>query len=249
MNVPKSEKGYVDLNSATPEPGKSWEYIRAGSAPKYIAFKVEYVPGHDARVTAWLNPDLSLGATEINQPTNIVTRFEAAATFDEIHLIHRGGKGGGWKFSQMVGATIFEDLLTPHFWQRGWFFAVAGGGLLVLFGGAVQLFERRRARQQIQRLEQERAVATERTRIAPCKISSPRPLSHASIGPGRRHNTAPCAGRETASNRAATGYFQFRRSMKSCVIGSRPEVCKTPAECRSLFRDHLRQISGHRMIP
>src|SRR5258708_37092247 len=121
LNVPNSKKGYVDLNSAAPEPGFTWEYMRTG-VPKYIAFKVQFVPGHDARITAWLNPDLSLGATEINQATNIVTRFEAKATFDEIHLVHRGGKRG-WKFSQMVAATTFEDLQLAHFWQRGWVLA------------------------------------------------------------------------------------------------------------------------------
>jgi len=164
MNVPNTEKGFADLDSATPDPGKKWEYIRAGR-PKYIAFKVQYVPGHDAHITAWLNPDLSLGATEINQPTNIVTRFETKATFDEIHLIHRGGKGG-WKFSQMVAGTSFEDLLLPHFWQQWWFIAVTIGGLLVMVASVVQLIERRRARVQIQQLEKERVVATERARIA-----------------------------------------------------------------------------------
>lgn len=164
MNVPKSKKGFVDLNSATSEPGFNWEYIRAGTF-KYIAFKVEYVPGHDARITAWLNPDLSPGATEINQPTNNVTRFEANATFDEIHLIHTGSIGG-WKFSQIVVGTSFEDLRLTHFWQRGWFSALLGAGLLVMVGGTVRLFERRRARLKIMELEREKAVATERARIA-----------------------------------------------------------------------------------
>lgn len=164
MNVPKSKKGYVDLNSAAPEPGFAWEYIRAGS-PKYIAFKVQYVPGEDAHITAWLNPDLSVAATEVNQPTNIVVRFETQATFDEIHLIHRGF-GGGWTFSQMVAATSFEDLALPHFWQRGWFMGSATAGILLLVAGTVRLVERKRAQRKIQWLERERVVATERTRIA-----------------------------------------------------------------------------------
>lgn len=164
MNVTNSLKGYVDLNSATREPGFSWEYMRAG-VPKYIAFKVEFIPSHDAHVTVWLNPDLSIGATEINQPTNIVTQFEANATFDEIHLIHTG-KIGGWKFSQIAVATSFEDLQLVHFWQRKWFITVMGASLLIMVAGVVQLFERKRARQQIQQLEQERMVATERARIA-----------------------------------------------------------------------------------
>jgi signal transduction histidine kinase len=164
-NVPKSPKGYVDLNSATPEPPFNWEYMRA-SAPRYIAFKVEYVPGHDARITAWLSPDLSVGATEINQRAKTITTFEADATFDEIHLIHRGGNGGGWDFSQMVAGTSFDDLRLRHFWQQWWFFATITAGALAIVIGTVQLFERRRARVQIQRLEKERAVAMERTRIA-----------------------------------------------------------------------------------
>ena len=164
MNVPESPKGFVDLNSATPETGFNWEYMRAGR-PKYIAFKIEYVPGHDARVTAWLNPDLSLGATEINQPTNIVTRFETKATFDEIHLIHDGAIGG-WEFSQMVVATSFEDLRLSHFWQSRWFLASTCGGLLAMVAVTVQMFERRRAYRNIRRLEKETALAEERTRIA-----------------------------------------------------------------------------------
>lgn len=164
LNVPKAPKGFQDLNSRAPEPPYPYEYMRSGM-PKYFVFKVEYVPGQDARVTVWLNPDLSTGATEFNQPTNIVVHFEANATFDEFRLIHRG-YGGGWKFSQMVVGTSFEDMLPRHFWQEWWFFAVCGMVLLVAVAGGAQLLERRRARVQIQRLEKERAVATERTRIA-----------------------------------------------------------------------------------
>jgi signal transduction histidine kinase len=164
LNVPKNKKGYEDFNSGTPEPTHTWEYMRAG-VPKFIAFKVEYVPGHDARITVWLNPDLSVGATEMNQPANIITRFEADATFDEIHLIHRG-TGVGWKISQMVAGTSFDDLLLAHFWQRAWFIAVAGGGSLMGVAAVVQLLARRRARRRIRELEREGAVATERARIA-----------------------------------------------------------------------------------
>ncbi len=164
LHVPKAPKGFQDLNSGTPDPPFHYEYMRAGS-PRYIVFKIEYVPDQDARVTVWLNPDLSAGATEFNQPTNIVVHFEADATFDQFRLIHRG-YGGGWKFSQMVVGTSFEDMLLRHFWQEWWFFAVCVTALLAAVAGAVRLFERRRARVQIQRLERERAVATERTRIA-----------------------------------------------------------------------------------
>lgn len=164
-NVPKSEKGYVDLNSANPEPGRTWEYMRAGR-PRLIVFKVEYVPGRDARVTAWLNPNLSLGASEMNQPTNIVTQFEANATFDEIHIIHRGGNGGGWKFSQMAAATSFDDFITRPFWENWWFVGLSGVAMLIGVGVSVRGLERRRSRVEIERLERERSVAAERARIA-----------------------------------------------------------------------------------
>lgn len=164
LNVPKAPKGFQDLNSATPDPPFAYEYMRAGRA-RFIVWKIEYVPGRDARVTAWLNPDLSVGATEFNQPTNIVVQFETTACFDEFRLIHRG-PGGGWKFSQMLVASSFEDLLIPHFWQQRWFFPVTSLVLLVAVAGTVRLFERRRARAQILHLEQERAVASERARIA-----------------------------------------------------------------------------------
>lgn len=66
----------------------------------------------------------------------------------------------------MVAGTSFEDLRLTHFWQRGWFFAVIGNELLVAVAGVVLLFKRRRTQRQIRRLEQERAVAAERARIA-----------------------------------------------------------------------------------
>ncbi len=164
LNVPKVPKGYQDFNSSVPDPPFSYEYMRAGT-PRYLVLKIEYVPGQDARVTAWLNPDLSAGATEFNQPTNLVVHFEADATFDEFRLIHRG-YGGGWKFSQMLVASSFEDLLIPRFWQQKWFFAVVGMAIVMMVAGTVLLVERRQARWQFQRLVQERAVASERTRIA-----------------------------------------------------------------------------------
>lgn len=163
--VSNTEKGFKDLNSARPDPPFNWEYIRA-DVPKYIALKVQYVHGQKAHITVWLDPELSRGSAEVNQPTNIVTQFDADATFNEIHLFHRGSHGGGWRFSQMVAGTSFEDLLLLHFWQQWWFFAACGVILLAGVAGTVQLFERRRASVQIQRIEKERAVAMERTRIS-----------------------------------------------------------------------------------
>ncbi len=164
LNVPKAPKGFQDLNSGTPDLPFTYEYMRAGS-PRYIVLRVEYIPGQDAHVTAWLHPDLSSGMTEFNQPANIVVNFEANATFDEFRLIHRG-YGSGWEFSQMLVATSFEDLLIQHFWQRGWFIGVMVAGLVLAVALVVRLAERRRAQLQIRQLEQESAVAAERARIA-----------------------------------------------------------------------------------
>jgi signal transduction histidine kinase len=164
LHVPSAPKGFQDLNSSVPDPPFNYEYMRGGT-PRYLVLKIEYIPGQDARITAWLNPDLSIGATEFNQPTNLVVHFEANATFDEFHLVHRG-YGGGWKFSRMMVASSFEDLLIPRFWQQKWFFPAIIIGFLVVAATSVRLVERKRTLWQIQRLERERAVASERTRIA-----------------------------------------------------------------------------------
>jgi signal transduction histidine kinase len=164
LNVPKAPKGFQDLNSSVPDFPFTYEYMRAGT-PRTVVLRVEYVPGQDARVTAWLDPDLSSGMTEFNQPTNIAVHFEANANFDEFRLIHRG-YGGGWEFSQMLVATSFEDLLIQPFWKRGWFIGLMMAGMLMTVGMSVRLAERRRAERQIRRLEQESAVAAERARIA-----------------------------------------------------------------------------------
>ena len=164
LHVPQAPKGFFDLNSSAPDLPFAYEYMRAGT-PRYIVFKIDYVPGQDARITVWLNPDLSTKATEFNQPNNIVVHFEADATFDQFRLIHRG-YGGGWKFSEMIVGTSFEDILLRHFWQEWWFFAICGLVVLTAVAGGTQLLERRRVRIHIQRLEKERAVATERARIA-----------------------------------------------------------------------------------
>jgi signal transduction histidine kinase len=164
ININGGKLGLQDFNSATPDLGKEWEYVRKG-IPKIIVAKIAYLPGHDAHVTVWLNPNLAPGATEINQPTNCVTQFDANATIDEIHLIHKGA-GDGWKFSDLAIATSFEDFVRTPFWQRKLFIGLTMGGLLLTVAAVVRLSERRRAQRQIGRLEKESAVATERARIA-----------------------------------------------------------------------------------
>lgn len=112
---PNKGSEYIDLHSSRPEPpsaGTSFIYENPHRGLEVtIVFKVQYVPGGDDRVTVWLNPDLGPGASEAAQPENLITRFNADASFDEIHLRHGGG-GDGWIFSEMEIATSFSDLVS-----------------------------------------------------------------------------------------------------------------------------------------
>ncbi|HTB84158.1 MAG TPA: sensor histidine kinase [Candidatus Sulfotelmatobacter sp.] len=164
IHIDGGKMGLQDFYSANPDLGKDWEYVRKG-IPKTIVAKIEFRPGKDAHVTVWLAPDLDPGATENNQSTNLITQFDANATFDEIRLVHRGA-GDGWNFSQVAIATAFEDFTRPYFWQRKWVVGLTMGSLLLMVGITARLIERRRSHHQIRRLEREGAVAMERARIA-----------------------------------------------------------------------------------
>ncbi|EEF60592.1 sensor histidine kinase [Pedosphaera parvula] len=107
---------YLDLHSSSHDDvvtGQSphYEFPRRG-VERTIIFKVQYVAGGDDLVTVWLNPDLSVGATEVHQPESLTTRFNANASFDEIRLRH-GGAGEGWVFSDLAIATSFSDFVDP----------------------------------------------------------------------------------------------------------------------------------------
>jgi len=108
---------YIDLHSSRPEPatpGTSIIYENPHRGIECtIVFKVQYVPGDDDLVTVWLNPDLGPGASEQAQPENLITRFKANASFNEIHLRHGGG-GDGWIFSDMAIATSFNDFVAMN---------------------------------------------------------------------------------------------------------------------------------------
>ena len=169
--------GEFNLNSAHPEPshlGRFWPYedVHHGIAHTII-FKVQYIPGDDDLVTVWLEPDLSRGATEKNQPEKITTKFRAKATFDQIRLRHNPGPGNdekhdgnGWIFSDMAIATSFDDFVVVRFWQTWWFFTFTAALLLAGVVATVQLTEKRKFQLRLQRIEQESALERERARIA-----------------------------------------------------------------------------------
>jgi signal transduction histidine kinase len=161
--------GEYNLMSAHPEPANAdsfrpYELVHH-DVERTIVFKVQYVPGGDDLVTVWLDPNLSLGATEKNQPADITTKFKANARFNQIRLRHSGG-GNGWIFSDMAIATSFNDFVVERYWQTWWFRSMIG--LLALAGvaAAVRVAEKRKYQLQLQRSEQARALEQERSRIA-----------------------------------------------------------------------------------
>ena len=161
--------GDMDLRSASPEAfetGKivAYELPRRGQE-RTIVFKVQYVPGGEDNVTVWMNPDLTPGATEENQPEKLTTRFKAEGKFNAIHLRHNGS-GGGWYFSDLEIATSFNDLIVPRFWQRLWFDALALAVLIAAVVAAVRFTEKKKFQRRLQLAEQERALEQERSRIA-----------------------------------------------------------------------------------
>jgi signal transduction histidine kinase len=174
--IPLFDGGEYNLNSAHPEAsamGETRPYeLPSHNHPRTIIFKVQYVPGGDDLVTAWLDPHLTHGWSEENQPANITTKFKANARFDEILLSHYGtggpnkDGGNGWIFSDMAIATSFDDFITVRFWQTWWFFTLAASAVLVGVGSTVRGIEQRKYRLQLQRAEQASVLERERARIA-----------------------------------------------------------------------------------
>ena len=114
LNGSNHVAGYIDLHSAKPPgaPGgtpMNYQLPQRGVGVTMV-FKVQYVPNENDLVTVWLDPDLGPGATETAQPETLITRFIAKATFDEIRLRH-DGNGGGWTFSDLAIATLFNDFV------------------------------------------------------------------------------------------------------------------------------------------
>ncbi|HXB60483.1 MAG TPA: sensor histidine kinase [Candidatus Acidoferrales bacterium] len=171
-----SDSGEYNLNSSHPEAwtnGQTRPYeLPSHDHPRVIVFKVQYIPGADDLVTVWLDPNLSRGWSENNQPKNLTTKFKANALFDQIRLT-QGGTGGpahdggnGWIFSDMAIATSFDDFVVERFWQTWWFTGLVAAVLLTSVGATVRVVEKRKYQMQLQRAEQERTLERERARIA-----------------------------------------------------------------------------------
>lgn len=171
-----NDGGEYNLNSAHPEAsamGGTRPYeLPSHNHPRTIVFKVQYIPGGDDLVTTWLDPHLTHGWTEENQPANLTTKFKANARFDQILLLH-GGTGGpqhdggnGWIFSGMAIATSFNDFVVVRFWQTWWFLSGTALFILAAVGATVRVVERRKYQLQLQRAEQQNALEQERARIA-----------------------------------------------------------------------------------
>jgi signal transduction histidine kinase len=65
-----------------------------------------------------------------------------------------------------AGAAEVTLSVMRHFWQTWWFIGLAGVGFLTSVGGTVRSVEKRRMQKRLERLERERALERERTRIA-----------------------------------------------------------------------------------
>ncbi|HEY4414105.1 MAG TPA: two-component regulator propeller domain-containing protein [Verrucomicrobiae bacterium] len=113
-------------SSRSPD-GHLWVEYPVRDIERTIIFKVQYIPGFNAAITVWLNPNLSPSATEQGQITNLTTHFTANAAFNEIHLRHVGG-GDGWIFSDMAIATEFSDFIAPVSEQDASIFEREKGG-------------------------------------------------------------------------------------------------------------------------
>jgi ligand-binding sensor domain-containing protein/signal transduction histidine kinase len=72
------------------------------------------------------------------------------------------GGDGVWSESQ----PALEVRVLRHFWQTWWFIIAAGSGMLASTVGTARLWEKRKLQRRLKRLEQERALEQERSRIA-----------------------------------------------------------------------------------
>lgn len=97
--------GNLDLNSANPEPGQTYQQVRSTDTTT-IVIRVDFNSFANDNITVWLNPNLSL--TEAAQNPSLTTSFSANATFDTIYL-REGGGGGGWTYTSFSIAENATD--------------------------------------------------------------------------------------------------------------------------------------------
>lgn len=166
----ETQQGEFNLNSSHPEPvnlGKYFPYeLVRHDVERTIVFRVQYIPDStNDLVTVWLDPHLSRGWSEKDQPANLTTKFKANGHFDQIHLVHNGN-GNGWIFSDMAIATSFDDFVVERYWQTWWFSTIVAAALLIWVVGSVRIVDKRKYLRQLQRAEQERMLERERARIA-----------------------------------------------------------------------------------
>jgi hypothetical protein len=60
----------VDLNSAMPEPGETYQLVRSTDVTT-IVFRVNFNSGADDTITVWLNPDPNLAENAQNPSSTI----------------------------------------------------------------------------------------------------------------------------------------------------------------------------------
>jgi autotransporter-associated beta strand protein len=98
--------GNLDLKSATPEPGQTYQEVRSSDVTTFV-FRVDFNSGGNDNVTVWLNPNLAL--SEAAQNPALTTTFTADANFDTIYLREGGNNGSGWTFGNIAIAENATD--------------------------------------------------------------------------------------------------------------------------------------------
>jgi ligand-binding sensor domain-containing protein/signal transduction histidine kinase len=65
-----------------------------------------------------------------------------------------------------ANTTELSLAVLRHFWQTWWFIGLSAAGVLISVGAAIRFVEKRKLHKHLERLEEERALERERTRIA-----------------------------------------------------------------------------------
>jgi ligand-binding sensor domain-containing protein/signal transduction histidine kinase len=132
-------------------PGKHRLEIRYtglwGDAPETVRFRYK-LDGWDA---GWIEADTGRAAVYSFVPPGQYY-FHVSACNRE----------GTWD----SGGAGLSVVFARHFWESWWFVGAAGGLLILAVAGTVRVVEKQRMRRRLARLERERALDQERTRIA-----------------------------------------------------------------------------------